>query len=126
MSASRSVNLKELAKSLFESSIQIAERDVIDLFDYLDHSRDCHIGIDPLLELIKGTMNDFRREVVSHIFLKLDFEGKGFLNLDDFAYLYSAKRHPLVVSNSKTESQIIDELIRSFEDYLAILVLEIY
>lgn len=98
---------------------------MLDLFDYLDHRKLGHIGIDPLLELVKGLMNDFRRSVVAQVFLKLDFEGRGYLNIDDFPFYYSTRHHPLVVSGAKTESQISDELVQSFEDYLAILVYSI-
>lgn len=122
LSSGRTINIKELAKSLYEFNIKIDEREIMDLFDYLDHTRQGHIGIDPLLELIRGPMNDFRRSVIGQVFAKLDFEGKGFLNIDDFPFYYSTRHHPLVVSGAKKETQITDELVQSFQDYLSILV----
>lgn len=107
---------------MYESDVKIAERAVIELFRYLDHSRQGYASVDRLLDLIKGPMSDYRRKVVIQIFEKLDFEGKGLLNIDDFPFYYSSSRHPLVLSGVRHESQIAEELVRSFEDYLAILV----
>jgi Ca2+-binding EF-hand superfamily protein len=114
--------MKELAKALYETEMHISEKDVVTLFEYMDHRRDNRICIDPLLQLLRGPISTFRQDVVSHLFCKLDFDGRGFLRLDEFKNFYSAKSHPLVKSGVKRESQIIDELIQSFEDYLTILV----
>lgn len=122
MSRGRCINLKELAKAIYETGLVVSEKDVMELFEYLDHRRENKISIDPILELLRGPMNDFRRDVVSHLFFKLDFDNRGFLRLDEFQYFYSTKNHPLVKSGVKKESQIIDELVGSFEDYLTILV----
>jgi hypothetical protein len=60
-------------------------------------------------------MNNARKRVVLQAFKKLDKDGNGWIDINDVKGVYSAKFHPEVASGKKTETQILQEFLETFE-----------
>ena len=60
-------------------------------------------------------MNMARKKIVAQAFKKLDKDGNGWIDLDDVKGVYKANKHPDVLSGKKTEEQILQEFLSTFE-----------
>ena len=60
-------------------------------------------------------MNDFRKNLVRQAYESLDDDGNGQLDATDIADNYDAKKHPAVIEGRKTERQILNEFLETFE-----------
>lgn len=60
-------------------------------------------------------MNARRRRFVEMAFNLLDRDGSGEIDLTDIVACYNASAHPDVISGKKTESQILTEMLNTFE-----------
>jgi Ca2+-binding EF-hand superfamily protein len=60
-------------------------------------------------------MNKNREVLVLKAFDILDKDGNGVLELSDLKGVYSATKHPLVISGEKTEKQVLLEFLETFE-----------
>lgn len=60
-------------------------------------------------------MNDFRKNLVSQAFNKLDKQKDGILSIIDIKGVYSAKNHPDVRSGKRTEDEVLGEFLETFE-----------
>ncbi len=65
-------------------------------------------------------MNDFRRSLVEQAFRKLDNNGNGFIEFDDIKDIYNARKHPDVIQGKRTEQQVLNDFIETFEIHHAI------
>lgn len=54
-------------------------------------------------------------------FQKLDRDGSGIVDIDDIRDVYNASKHPDVISGKKTESQIFNEFLETFETHHSIM-----
>lgn len=75
------------------------------------------LDFDELIQAIKGVMNPTRKELVKKAFNKLDGMGNsnGVLEVDDIRQSYNAKNHPDVKSRKKTEEEVLQEFLETFE-----------
>ena len=85
------------------------------LFGYFDGNRNNLIEYDEFLRAIRGPMNEARKHVVKKAFLIMDKDGNGYLDYNDLVGVYSGKFHPDVLSKKKTEKQILEEFLETFE-----------
>jgi calcyphosin len=60
-------------------------------------------------------MNAFRKGLVSNIFNRLDRDSDGIVRVNDIKGVYSAKKHPDVVSGKRTEDEVLGEFLETFE-----------
>jgi len=56
-----------------------------------------------------------RKKIVMQAFNKLDKDGNGWIDITDVRGVYDAKKHPDVLSGKKTEDQILQEFLETFE-----------
>ena len=67
-------------------------------------------------------MNESRKRVVKQVFDKFDKDGNGVINIDDLKGVYTADKHPDVLSGKKTEDDILLEFLDTFEEHHSISV----
>merc|ERR1712048_794234 len=67
------------------------------------------------LRAIRGEMNPQRKRIVMQAFAKLDKDNNGWIDINDVRGVYNATKHPDVVSGKKTEEQILQEFLETFE-----------
>ncbi len=60
-------------------------------------------------------MNEFRRAIVDKAFDRLDIDKSGELEASDIKGLYNPSRHPAVLEGRKTEDQVLQEFLETFE-----------
>jgi Ca2+-binding EF-hand superfamily protein len=60
-------------------------------------------------------MNMARKKSVAQAYKKLDKDGNGWIDINDVRGVYKANKHPDVLSGKKTEDQILQEFLETFE-----------
>jgi len=85
------------------------------LFNHMDYDRSGLIDYDEFLSSIRGPMNPARKKIVLQAFAKMDKDGSGMLDINDIRGVYSANKHPDVIAGKKTEQQILNEFLETFE-----------
>lgn len=68
-----------------------------------------------MLRVIRGPMNNFRINLCSRAFERIDKDGSGVLEISDLKGVYNAKKHPDVIQGKKTEDEILCEFLDTFE-----------
>jgi Ca2+-binding EF-hand superfamily protein len=112
---SKSLNKYEFSKAMNDFMLGFNQAEVSALFDYFDMSHDGQIGYDEFLRAIRGEMSPQRKRVVMQAFAKLDKDNNGWIDINDVRGVYNASKHPDVVSGKKTEEQILQEFLETFE-----------
>jgi len=92
-----------------------SEGEIQTLFSYMDYDRSGLIEYDEFLRSIRGPMNQNRKRIVAKAFAVLDKDGGGFIDIDDIRGVYTADKHPDVIAGKKTEQQILQEFLETFE-----------
>ncbi len=105
-----------------ELRIGVGEEETKRLFSMFDINHDGSISYNEFLKIVMGDMNETRRQVVEAAFKKLDKNGDNVITLDEVKDLYSASRHPDVMAKRKTEGEILEEFLETFEQHYDILV----
>ncbi|MDR3582084.1 MAG: hypothetical protein P4L67_02295 [Candidatus Pacebacteria bacterium] len=67
-------------------------------------------------------MNAFRKNIVIRAFKQLDQDKSGQIDINDIKGVYSAAKHPDVVSRRKTEEDVLAEFLDTFELHYSIVV----
>lgn len=60
-------------------------------------------------------MSPFRKDIVKKVYKKLDFNDNGTVESDDVKHFYNAKNHPEVRKGRKTEQEVLQEFMETFE-----------
>ena len=112
---SMSLDKFEFSKAMSDYMLGFSEGEVQTLFAYMDYDRSGLIEYDEFLRTIRGPMNQNRKRIVAKAFAVLDKDGGGFIDINDIRGVYTADRHPDVQSGKKTEQQILQEFLETFE-----------
>lgn len=56
-----------------------------------------------------------RKKMVAQAYKKLDKDGNGWIDINDVRGVYKADKHPDVKAGKKTEDQILQEFLETFE-----------
>ena len=64
-------------------------------------------------------MGPFRKDLVKRVFVKLDFNENGYIDLEDVRKSYNARAHPDVRAGKKTEEEVLHEFLETFEAHRA-------
>jgi Ca2+-binding EF-hand superfamily protein len=107
----------EFKKGIHDYGIEADPKDIAGLFKALDTDRSGSISYNEFIYAIKGPMNQFRQDIVLKAFKQLDRTGDGVLTVDDIKGVYSAAKHPDVLSGKRTEDEILNEFLETFESH---------
>ena len=111
------MNVQEFIKACRDFQVDVTDNEIQKVFDYFDRNRDANINYDEFLLGMRGPINNFRRGLVLQAFAKLDKDNSGVVTTDDLVGVYNAKLHPEVRAGKKTENQIFQEFLSTFEAY---------
>jgi len=92
-----------------------SEGEVATLFRTFDYDNSGLISYDEFLCTVRGPMSPYRKSIVVKAFAKLDKDGNGYIDINDLKGVYNASKHPDVLSGKKTEDQILQEWLETFE-----------
>lgn len=112
---SRSLDKYEFTKAMTDYMLGFTEGEIQKLFGYFDVDRSGDIQFDEFIRAIRGPMNAQRKKVVARCFKKLDKDSSGWIDISDIRGVYVANKHPDVISGKKTEDQILQEFLETFE-----------
>merc|ERR1719326_1962860 len=112
---SKSLDKLEFTKAMTDYMLGFTEGEIQKLFAYFDFDRSGLIEFDEFIRAIRGPMNPARKKFVAQAFKKLDKDGNGWVDINDVRGVYKADRHPDVKSGKKTEDQILQEFLETFE-----------
>ena len=85
------------------------------LFNRFDRNRDGSINYDEFLRAVRGGMKPERKALAERAFNILDKNRNGKIELVDISQTYNAKKHPAVKEGRKTEDQVLNEFLETFE-----------
>jgi len=112
---SMSLDKFEFSKAMQDYMLGFSEGEIQSLFTFFDYDRSGLIEYDEFLRTIRGPMNAYRKKIVNRAFDVLDKDGSGLVDINDIRGTYNATQHPDVQSGKKTESQILQEFLETFE-----------
>ena len=114
-----SLSLSEFAKGIAESKLDFTDPDIRCLFQAFDKNNDGTIDFDEFLRAVKGDLNRNRLRLVNKAFDKIDIDNSGELDYNDICDVYNASKHPAVLEGRKTERQVLEEFLSTFEMHLS-------
>jgi len=109
------ISYSEFRKALNDYKMGLTDDQMKQLFSYMDLNGNGVVEIDELVRVLQGEMNEFRTNIVSQAFKKLDKTGDGILTINDIKGVYNAKNHPEVRSGKRTEDEVLGEFLETFE-----------
>jgi Ca2+-binding EF-hand superfamily protein len=112
---SRSLSTYEFNKALHDYGLGFTKEESEDIFGFFDTDRSGSVDYNEFLRAIRGPMNKRRQQKVMQAFKKLDKDGSGWIDINDLRGVYTADRHPEVLQGKKTEDDILNEFLETFE-----------
>jgi Ca2+-binding EF-hand superfamily protein len=109
------LDLPEFAKGVAESKLKFTDADVRLLFQAFDRNGDGSIQYDEFLRVVRGDMKPNRVALAKQAFTKLDRDGSGEVDWEEIREIYNANKHPAVLEGRKTERQVLEEFLSTFE-----------
>lgn len=112
---SMSLDKFEFSKAMHDYMLGFSEGEITKLFSHFDLDRSGLIEYDEFLRVIRGPMSAARKRIVAQAFNCLDKDGSGEVDINDIRGVYKADKHPDVLAGKKTEQQILQEFLETFE-----------
>ena len=112
---SKALNKYEFTKAMNDFQLNFSQGEIATLFDYFDVDDNGQCAYGEFLRAIRGPMNPSRKRIVAQAFKKLDKDGNGWIDINDVRNVYNATNHPAVQQGKKTEEQILQEFLETFE-----------
>ncbi|KAI9918962.1 hypothetical protein PsorP6_011777 [Peronosclerospora sorghi] len=111
----RSLSLDEFSKAIREHTLELTDKEVVELFQFIDANQSGGIDFDEFLLAVRGELNERRTQLVLAAFKVLDADGSGVVDLNDIKAKYSAKDHPQVLQGRKSEDDVLLEFLDTFD-----------
>ena len=112
---SMSLDKFEFTKAMQDYMLGFSEGEIANLFSFFDYDRSGLVEYDEFLRTIRGPMNPYRKSIVAKAYAILDKDHNGYIDISDIRGTYNATKHPDVISGKKTEQQILQEFLETFE-----------
>lgn len=112
---SGTLSIQEFWKACKDFRVNISQDECRKLFDLFDENDDGELHYDELMVNIRGQLSPFRKKLIKKAFDKLDADGNGQLEASDVKAFFNAKNHPDVKSRKKTEDEVLDDFLQTFE-----------
>uniref|UniRef100_A0A7S3FU10 EF-hand domain-containing protein n=1 Tax=Strombidium rassoulzadegani TaxID=1082188 RepID=A0A7S3FU10_9SPIT len=112
---SKNLNMYEFCKALSDYGLGFSKGEQQAIFNYFDVDNSGTIIYDEFIRAVRGPMNMARKKIVAQAYKSLDKDGNGWVDINDVRGVYNARKHPDVISGKKTEDQILQEFLETFE-----------
>lgn len=105
----------ELRTGLRDFGIDLSDEDFKTAAAALDTNGDGNVDVNEFLKAVRAGLGERRLRVVRRAFCKFDKDGSGVIDLNDIRDTYSAKNNPLVKSGKKTEQEVLEGFLATFD-----------
>jgi calcyphosin len=112
---SGALNRSEFLKALRQYKMEVTDEQVNLMFNIFDGDRSGTINFDEFIFVIRGEMNEKRKALVNAAFEVLDKDKSGLIEVEDIIGKYNARNHPAVKECRKTEEEVLEEFLQTFE-----------
>ena len=116
----KTITLNSFYSSLRDINISFRLNDLTDLFNYIDKSNSNNILTENILKLIKGNLNQKRKNIIEYSFSLIDKDKIGRVPIEKIKNLYNCKLHPDVYIGFKQEEDILKEFYYTFDLYCSL------
>ena len=114
------VSFEDLSVTLQELHLNIASSEIHEFFNYLDSEKTGRIPTNDIINIIKGSLDDKRKEIINEVFSYIDNDKKGEISLTNLKNIYNAKNHPDVLDGNKTEQEIYNQFCFTIDVYIRV------
>jgi Ca2+-binding EF-hand superfamily protein len=114
LSGSGTLDLEEFKKAVNDYKLEVDSRDLESLFKAFDKAEG-KIKYDVLLSCLIGNMSEFRLNLVTKAFDCVDENEDGLVTIDELKKAYSPRFHPDIKSGKKTDEDVMNEFVNTFE-----------
>ena len=112
---SQTLSLPEFTKACKDFKSGISEENVPILFKLFDKNNDGTISYDEFLGAVRKPLTRKRQILLKETFEVIDINSNGTLTLDEIKKSYNASKHPDVIQGKKTEANVFNEFLETFE-----------
>lgn len=109
------LDLNEFTKAVKDYKVGIDENTLKIVFEAFDRDKQGSIDYDEFVRGVRGPMSTRRQRLVERAFQKLDKDRSGVIDINDIRGVYDGKNHPDVKAGKKTEDQVLNEFLETFE-----------
>ena len=112
---SRELDLYAFNKALHEFETELSDDEITSVFNYFDKEKTGFINYVNFINAVRGPMNQKRIDIVKEAFSKLDIDKSGQVEISEIKLQYNAKNDKEVKSGNKTEEEVYNEFIETFQ-----------
>jgi len=88
----RELDIKMFAQICHEFDFGLSEDKIDELFLFFDKEERGMVNYDDFIRILRGELNDKRKDLVQNVFKHLDFNNKGALTIDELLDLYNPRQ----------------------------------
>ena len=111
----KTTSIENLLSVIQKLELNISQDDLINFYSILDYTQSNQVPTDEILRLIKGEINEQRKMLVVSKFILIDKEKTGYLPISLLKKLYNYKFHPDAFLQKKSEEQVYEEFLYTFD-----------
>lgn len=115
LSGTGSLDTEEFKKAVNDYKLDVDERDLSNIFKVFDKTGEGRINYGAFMTALIGLMSEFRLNLVAKAFDKIDENEDGLITFDEMKKIFSARFHPDFKSGKKTEEDVNNEFLNTFE-----------
>ncbi|XP_071800302.1 calcyphosin-like [Asterias amurensis] len=112
---SGSLSLEEFTKGIRDMGINMSFEEISAVMKTLDKDGSGSLNIDEFLEAARPPMSEYRKNLIEAVFKKADKSGDGFITPVDLKGVFNVSWNPAFKSGKKTEEQLFEEFLNTFE-----------
>lgn len=109
------IDIYEFTKAIKEFALDWTVQQIQSVFDRFDTDKSKSISFDEFIVGVRGVLNDRRRQLVLQAFEILDKDHTGEVELNDISAVYSADKHPDVISGKRSAEDVLKEFLDTFD-----------
>ncbi|MCQ2821061.1 MAG: EF-hand domain-containing protein [archaeon] len=114
-SKSKQIGFGEFARVMENMHLDLTKEEIEELFELAEPDKLDNINYDEFLLMVREEMNDERTDIVLQAFNKMDVDFSGSVSYADTKNFFNCKSHIDVLSGQKTEEEVFNEFLKSFE-----------
>ena len=111
----KTTSIENLLSVIQKLELNISQDDLINFYSILDYTQSNQVPTDEILRLIKGEISEQRKMLVVSKFILIDKEKTGYLPISLLKQLYNYKFHPDAFLQKKSEEQVYEEFLYTFD-----------